>query len=181
MSDPGPDASRRGVLRSAVGVGAAGAGVGAAQTAEAQESGGGTKEVAVGPGGELVFDPETIQVTPGTTVKWVWEGDNHNVVVESQPDDADWEGQPPDETYDTGHEYEHTFETLGTYDYFCQPHKSVGMVGTVEVVESISTPEPSGPTVPDGAKTLGVATSMAMVATLGLAFFFLKYGGDYEE
>jgi hypothetical protein len=28
--------------------------------------------------------------------------------------------------------------------------------------------------------TLGVATTVAMLATLGLAFFFLKYGGDYE-
>jgi hypothetical protein len=35
--------------------------------------------------------------------------------------------------------------------------------------------------VPDTAKTLGVATVFSMVATLGLAFFFLKYGGDYEE
>jgi hypothetical protein len=28
--------------------------------------------------------------------------------------------------------------------------------------------------------SLGVATTFAMVATLGLAYFFLKYGGDYE-
>jgi hypothetical protein len=36
------------------------------------------------------------------------------------------------------------------------------------------------PQVPEGAKTLGVATAVSMVATLGLAFFFLKYGGDYQ-
>ncbi len=36
------------------------------------------------------------------------------------------------------------------------------------------------PEVPDCAKTLGIATSFVMVATLGLAYFFLKYGGDYE-
>ncbi|MEF8908404.1 MAG: halocyanin domain-containing protein, partial [Haloarculaceae archaeon] len=34
---------------------------------------------------------------------------------------------------------------------------------------------------PDGAKTLGVATGFVMVATLGLAYFFVKYGGDYGE
>jgi hypothetical protein len=34
--------------------------------------------------------------------------------------------------------------------------------------------------VPGAAQTLGVATGVAMVATLGLGFFFLKYGGDYE-
>jgi hypothetical protein len=38
----------------------------------------------------------------------------------------------------------------------------------------------SAPQVPDSAMTLGVATTFAMVATLGLAFFFMKYGGDYE-
>jgi hypothetical protein len=36
------------------------------------------------------------------------------------------------------------------------------------------------PAVPDSAKTMGVATTFAMVVTLGLAYFFIKYGGDYE-
>lgn len=35
------------------------------------------------------------------------------------------------------------------------------------------------PTVPESAKVLGVATSVSMVATLGLVYFFIKYGGDY--
>jgi hypothetical protein len=35
--------------------------------------------------------------------------------------------------------------------------------------------------VPQSAKALGVATSVVMVATLGLSFFFLKYGGDYGD
>jgi hypothetical protein len=34
--------------------------------------------------------------------------------------------------------------------------------------------------VPQGAKTLGVATTVAMVSTLGMAYVFMKYGGDYE-
>jgi hypothetical protein len=37
----------------------------------------------------------------------------------------------------------------------------------------------TGPAVADSAKTLGIATLIAMVSTLVLAFFFLKYGG-YE-
>ena len=31
--------------------------------------------------------------------------------------------------------------------------------------------------VPDAARALGVATFIAMVSTLGLAFVFMKYGG----
>ncbi|MFC6826317.1 plastocyanin/azurin family copper-binding protein [Halopelagius fulvigenes] len=144
--------------------------------------GGGTQTIEVGPGGDLVFKPGTdqpAQVTPGTTVKWVWKSDNHNVVPDTIPDGASWSGHKPIEN--SGFTYSHTFDTLGTYEYYCEPHQSAGMVGTLEVVESISTPAPEQvPSVPNSAKTLGVATTFAMVATLGLAFFFLKYGGDYE-
>ena len=177
MTNGNAKLSRRGFVTTAAGTVAA---AGAAGTATAQE--GGSEEVIVGPGGDLVFSPgtdEALQITPGTTVEFVWESDNHNIVVDSQPDDAGWEGH--EEIENTDFTYEHTFETLGTYEYYCAPHETAGMVGTIEVVESIETEAPANlPEVPDTAKTLGVATTFAMVATLGLAFFFLKYGGDYE-
>lgn len=200
MSDGNEDPafSRRAFLRGATG---AAASAGAAGTAAAQESGnktesggggdgggggGPTKTVEVGPGGNLVFTPgtqEPLKITPGTTVEFVWKSDDHNIVVGEQPADANWQGTPggKSKTYDTGYTYTHTFETLGKYNYWCQPHKTAGMVADIEVVESISTPQaPSVPQVPESAKALGVASSVAMVATLGLAFFFLKYGGEYE-
>lgn len=34
-----------------------------------------------------------------------------------------------------GATYEHTFETPGTYEYFCVPHERGGMIGTVHVRE----------------------------------------------
>ena len=177
MTNGNAKLSRRAFLTTAAGTAAA---AGAAGTAAAQE--GGSEEVIVGPGGDLVFSPgtdEALQITPGTTVTFSWESDNHNIVVDSQPDDAEWEGY--EDIENTGFTYEHTFETLGTYEYYCEPHETAGMVGTIEVVESIETEAPANlPEVPDTAKTLGVATTFAMVATLGLAFFFLKYGGDYE-
>jgi len=182
MTDGNAEMSRRAFLTTAAGTAAT---AGAAGTAAAQESGGGgggTKTVTVGPGGSLVFEPgteESLQVTPGTTVEFVWDSDNHNIVVTSQPDGANWQGHETIEN--SGFTTSHTFETLGTYDYHCQPHKTAGMVASIEVVESISTPSGSNvPQVPDSAKTLGVATTFAMIATLGLAFFFIKYGGDYE-
>jgi hypothetical protein len=40
----------------------------------------------------------------------------------------------------------------------------------------------AGPSdLPSSAKTLGVATSFVLAATLGLAYVFVKYGGNYEE
>ncbi|AEN04618.1 plastocyanin/azurin family copper-binding protein [Halolamina sp.] len=181
--------SRRAFLRAGT-AGAAAAGT--AGTAAAQEgtetgtsSGGGgsggmsTQEVTVGPGGSLVFEPAELTITPGTTVRWVWDSNNHNVAPESTPEGANWGGEGSSgTTFDSGHEYSHTFDTLGTYEYVCTPHASAGMAGSIEVVESIETPAPTGPAVPDGAKSLIVATTFAMIATLMLAFFFLKFGGD---
>ena len=177
MTNGNAKLSRRAFLTTAAGTAAA---AGAAGTATAQE--GGSEEVVVGPGGDLVFEPgtdEPLQILPGTTVTFTWDSDNHNIVVDSQPEGAGWEGHETIEN--TGFSYEHTFETLGTYEYYCQPHETAGMVATIEVVEEIETEAPANlPQVPDSAKTLGVAATFAMVATLGLGFFFLKYGGDYE-
>ena len=215
MTDGNAGLSRRGFL-TAAGTAVAAAGTAAAQedgnetttasgnqtmsgneTASGNESAGGSgsggssggveREVIVGPEGELVFDPETVEVTPGSTVTWVWESDNHNVVPDGElPEGASWEGTGGDsETFDTGYEYSHTFEELGTYDYVCVPHASVGMVGAVEVVEELSSGGGEGggssiPQVPDSAKSLGVATTFSMISVLGLAYFFMKYGGDFE-
>ena len=92
---------------------------------------GGDNEVVVGPGGDLSFAPESLTVDAGTTVTFVWDSNTHNVVPTSQPDDADWEGEP--EIKDDGHEYEYTFEVAGTYEYVCEPHESAGMVGEIVV------------------------------------------------
>ncbi|WP_458187337.1 plastocyanin/azurin family copper-binding protein [Haladaptatus sp. NG-WS-4] len=192
MTDGEADESvtRRGFLLGSAGVAAAGA----AGTASAQEEGsggnessgggggGGSKTVATGPGGELVFEPAELSVSPGTTVKWEWESNTHNVIPESQPDGSSWKGTPGGEskTYDSGYTYEHTFDTPGTYEYFCAPHKSAGMTGTIQVGSSGGGGS-SEPAIPGSAKSLGVATSGALVFTLGLAYFFMKFGGDYGE
>ncbi|ELZ27281.1 plastocyanin [Halogeometricum pallidum JCM 14848] len=167
---------------SGTGTGGGGGGTGTGSGGGGGGGGGGSETVAVGPDGDFVFTPgtsEALQILPETTVTFNWQSDNHNIVVDSQPEGSNWSGHEPIEN--EGFSYKHTFSTLGTYEYHCQPHKSAGMVGSIEVVESISTPAPSNvPSVPDSAKTLGIATTFAMVATMGLAFFFLKYGGDYE-
>ncbi|MFC7177279.1 cupredoxin domain-containing protein [Halosegnis marinus] len=189
--------SRRGFIRAAAGAGAASAAVGGAAAQEGNETGGNGTDSGGGglPGAgqtetvallsSLVFDPENLTVLQGTTVNFVWESDGHNIVVDSQPDGAGWEGTEggASQLYDTGYEYSHTFDTLGTYEYACAPHRQAGMVGTIEVVEEISTPEPAQgpPPIPDSAKTLGIAATIGLGSTLGLAYFLMRFGGDYEQ
>lgn len=184
-SDADERVTRRRFLRT--GAGAAAAGVAATGTAAAQEDeggedggggGGGETVVTVGPGGNNTFDPETAYVQPGGTVRWQWDSSGHNVVAESTPSGSDWAGHEPLE--DSGFEYEHTFETEGTYEYVCTPHASLGMEGVVEVTQN--PPENTGfqSILPDSAMTLGVAGTGTMASVLGITYLFMRYGGDYQ-
>lgn len=90
--------------------------------------------VTVGDGG-FRFDPDRFEIAVGETVVWVWRSSNHNVVPNEIPAGSDWDGTAggPAETYDTGHELRVTFETPGTYTYYCAPHRDVGMRGSFTV------------------------------------------------
>lgn len=105
---------------------------------------------------DLIYDPESITVSVGDTVVWENVGSvGHSVTAydDGVPDGATYfasggfdseqaardaysVGDPDSGDVLEGETYEHTFETAGTYEYFCIPHESAGMVGTVEVQES---------------------------------------------
>ncbi|MCU4800899.1 halocyanin domain-containing protein [Halobacteria archaeon HArc-gm2] len=148
----------------------------------------GQGEVAVDVGGGsdgLAFTPAAVKVDNGATVVWEWtgEGGAHNVVS----NDGDFESGDP--VAEAGTTFEYTFEEDGVYNYHCVPHEAVGMKGAIVVGSDYPTiggggsggGGGGGATLPDSAKSLGVAASFVMAATLGLAYFFMKFGGDYEQ
>lgn len=100
---------------------------------------GGGPIVLVGPAGARLFQPVTLTVSAGTTVQWFWSSAGHNVVsgLEGTPDGMFC--SPGDESCGTaptsaaGATYEHTFALPGTYPYYCSPHVSDGMKGTIVV------------------------------------------------
>lgn len=104
--------------------------------------------VVVAPDGEHRFDPDTLEIEPGTTVEFVWEGSGHNVTVTEQPEESDWAG-----VTDLGKEgdtHEHTFEVDGRYEYVCEPHAGDGMEGAVLVGEGGDADEPEDDDDDDG-------------------------------
>jgi plastocyanin len=90
----------------------------------------GTVDVDVGPG--FFFRPAAVRVRTGTTVRWVWRSDGHNVAVDVRPDESSWRGMTT--IADEGFTYEFTFSVPGTYRYVCEPHVRQGMAGRVTVV-----------------------------------------------
>ncbi|QLH84318.1 plastocyanin/azurin family copper-binding protein [Halosimplex pelagicum] len=147
-----------------------------------------TVEVGAGSGG-FAFAPTNIWIDAGTTVVFEFVSSGHNVKPTEQPDGGGLDGSGGGQfaTISEGETYEVTLETGGMYTYNCAPHEGQGMKGAIAVggdveTEEISTPSaPSRPQVPEAAKSLGIATGFGMAATLGLGYFFIKYGGDYGE
>jgi plastocyanin len=79
------------------------------------------------------FEPNAITVNVGTTVTWVW-GTNavgHNVVPDNGVTPATSGG-----LVSAPHDYQFTFNTVGTYAYHCAAHVGAGMTGTVTVVNA---------------------------------------------
>jgi plastocyanin len=95
------------------------------------------QRVAVGDG--LNFDPESFEISVGDTVLWEWVGSGHNIKFDDGgvPEGTDWTGTEAARTttFGEGHVHFHTFETAGTYDYYCVPHRSTGMEASFTVTE----------------------------------------------
>jgi plastocyanin len=89
----------------------------------------------------LKFDPSSLTVPRGTTVTWR----NTSQLVHTVTDDPAKAATATDaqlpagvQSWDSGdlnpgQSYSHLFDTPGTYKYFCQPHETAGMLGTVIV------------------------------------------------
>jgi plastocyanin len=92
--------------------------------------------------GMLQFEPSTVTIKPGDTVKWVMNKvPPHNAVF----DDAKFPGgdkalakklSHDKLTFSPGESFEATFPAdiaPGTYPFYCQPHRGAGMAGKVIV------------------------------------------------
>lgn len=78
----------------------------------------------------LDFIPDNLTIAPGDTVEWVWGGGIHTV-TSGTPCTADGlfdlplDGTAPTVSF--------TFNSAGTFDYFCIPHCTLGMTGVINV------------------------------------------------
>ncbi|WP_266075440.1 plastocyanin/azurin family copper-binding protein [Haladaptatus caseinilyticus] len=184
----GTETTRRGFIRGLAG------GVAVASTAG---TGSGQEQRVIEMTDSLVFDPDAVTVAPGTTVVWENTGSvGHSVTAyeDEIPGNAAYFASGgfdseqaardayPEGEIGGGESFERTLDVEGVYEYFCIPHESAGMVGSIEVSAGSGGGGGSGgvlPSIPGAAKTLAVATVSALFAVLAVTYFFLKYGGDY--
>jgi plastocyanin len=99
-----------------------------------------------GPGGEVsmgfeTFNPTIVYVRVGQKVTWR----NTAIITHTVTDDPKLAANPADAALPPGAQafnsgdipagevYSYTFQTPGTYKYFCTHHEGMGMVGTIIV------------------------------------------------
>lgn len=92
------------------------------------------------------FSPSSVTIHPGDTVRWTWSSTGHSSTS----------GTPghPTGLWDSlilnqGAVFTHTFNSVGSFPYYCTPHGSCcNMVGMVTVVNPMATPTPTATATP---------------------------------
>jgi len=100
-----------------------------------------TVNVTIGPNGDLIFSPSSVTIRPGDKVKWTWGSSGHSTTS----------GSPgmPNGIWDSGIRnqgatFTRTFNSAGTFPYYCTPHGGCcNMVGMVRVIAPSPTPTPT--------------------------------------
>ena len=79
----------------------------------------------------LRFNPESITINEGDSINFLWSGEllPHNSVEENGVFDSG------DAERDVDYTYTFDFDQAGTYNFFCEPHQSVGMKGLITVLD----------------------------------------------
>jgi plastocyanin len=136
--------------------------------------------------GQFKFAPATVTVQQGDTVTWSWAGPDINHTVTTDPGQADSlesdpgvatnqiTGPPP------GGTYSHTFNTPGTFTYFCRVHTS--MKAKVVVTPAPAPPAPpsdqgTAPAAPQGAAGSGHPTFKECLSQRNFIIRLRELGG----
>ena len=115
----------------------------------------------------LRFSPSSVTITEGDTVRFFWSGQAlpHNAVENNGVFDS---GEPARAV-----DYSFSFERgmNGTYEFVCEPHASVGMVGQITVEPAPPMNETNGTMEePPMSEDTPAMSMVATVSTLSLAW-----------
>jgi LPXTG-motif cell wall-anchored protein len=117
------------------------------------------------------YSPANVTIDPGQSVGWANQGQNRHSVT---ADNGSFDSSPSCSTSNEsacmapGATFEHTFNTSGTFGYYCRIHGAPGgqgMSGTVTVRSQSPSPTPSGTVSPTGSPTATPTTTVSPTPT----------------
>ncbi len=87
--------------------------------------------------GDYEFVPSSLTIKRGDSVEWVLIKGNHEVASGTVIETEDGKEGVPDGLWDSGKmasgSFTYTFNSIGTFPYYCDSHVDVGMIGTITV------------------------------------------------
>jgi plastocyanin len=90
-----------------------------------------------------------VTINQGETVTWRNTMGEHNVVLEG-PDGFEFPNPPAPPTNTMVWPFTRTLNAPGTWQYYCRPHRGLGMTGSVRVLAIAPADPPPGPGTPPG-------------------------------
>jgi plastocyanin len=103
------------------------------------------------------FSPANVTINVGDTVTWRASTSGHD----TKSVDNLWASPNPMPVNTT---FSHTFNTAGSFGYFCTPHRAVGMVGTITVQGAANQPPTVSLTAPADGGTFSTTDSITFSA-----------------
>jgi len=129
----------------------------------------------------LRFSPSDVTIEEGQTVRFFWSGQAlpHNAVEQNGVFDS---GEP-----ERNVDYSFTFERgmNGTYEFVCEPHAALGMVGTITVTplppEQPPTNNTTNTTKISSEDTPFLPTSLVLISVVAAAFIIERRRLEFVE
>ena len=96
-------------------------------------------------GSNLRFVPDTLTINEGDTVQFLWSGQllPHNAIEQNEVFNSG------DAMRDVDYTYTFNYNQSGVYEFYCEPHRDLGMVGEITVIDV----EESNMTIEDDVET----------------------------
>tara|TARA_B100000925_G_C21809309_1_gene388075 strand:+ start:89 stop:568 length:480 start_codon:yes stop_codon:yes gene_type:complete len=96
-------------------------------------------------GSNLRFVPDTLTINEGDTVQFLWSGQllPHNAIEQNEVFNSG------DAERDVDYTYTFNYNQSGVYEFYCEPHRNLGMVGEITVTDV----EESNMTIEDDVET----------------------------
>ena len=84
-----------------------------------------------GIGSNIRFVPETLTINEGDTVRFLWSGQllPHNAIEQNELFNSG------DAMTNVDYTFTFDYNQSGVYDFYCEPHKDLGMLGEITVID----------------------------------------------
>ena len=128
--------------------------------------------------GNYYFNPSSLNVSVGDTMRWVWSAGSHTTTSGVIPGGAATWDQPINSTNTV---YEYPVTVAGTYNYVCTPHAAMGMIATFTATTFVPTlsvsPANRNVTAAQGSTTFTVASNSTWTSASNAGWCTVTTGG----